>query len=327
MGWATTPMVILSAVDGDLDLTGWPALARQASGNHGVLTVEQAAIAGISRRQVSAWVDGGRLVRIGHGAYLVGGSPLTFEARVLGTVLVHGTETWASHRTAAALWGVPGFPADHRIDILRPADGSNARKGAVVHRSTLIPEEHVTVHRGIPVTTPARTLMDLSAGIGARRLQTAVAETIRRGLCTDTGLRVVLARLGGRGRPGTRRLRSVLDARDPALPTLSELEALARAVLVGAGVPEPTWQADISDEQGWIGRVDGLYAAARIVIELDSHEWHSQQTDVLEDARRDQRLIGAGFVVLRVRWSDLIHRPEAVIAHLQILLDARSTAA
>lgn len=261
------------------------------------------------------------------GTFLVAGAPVTFEARVLGAVSVHGTETWASHRTAAALWRVPGFPEDHRIDLLRPVDGSNERRGAVIHRSSSIPMEHVTVHRRIPLTTPARTLMDLAATIGTSRLERAVAESVRRGLCSDASLRVVLARLGGRGRPGTRRLRQVLEARDPAVPTSSELEELARATILGDGLTEPEWQVDLNDGEGWIGRVDGVFRSARLVIELDSREWHGQHTDLLEDARRDRRLTAAGYVVVRIRWSDLTHRSDAVLAQIRALLDARTPAA
>lgn len=302
-------------------------MAAQAATRHGILSTDEMLEAGASRRQVRVWVQTGRMVPVGRGAYLVAGAPTTFASRIMGAIAVHGVETWASHRTAAALWGIPGFPEDHRIDILRPSDGSNERRGAIVHRSTLIPPEHVTVHRGVPVTTPSRTLMDLAATIGDIRLRRAVAEAVRLQVCTDAALHTVLARLGGRGRPGTRRMRRVLDGRDPTIPDLTELEALARAVIVGAGLPEPEWQVDISDAQGWIGRVDGLYRAERIVIELDSRRWHGQPTDQLEDARRDHRLTSAGYIVERRRWSDLTLRPDAVIATLRALLAARSSAA
>jgi hypothetical protein len=317
----------MAAMERDHAPVGWPEMARQAARNHGILTAEQMIAAGASRRQVTAWVQAGRLVPSARGAYLVGGAPVTFAARVVAAVLVHGSETWASHRTAAALWGIPGFGEEARIHLLRPVDGSNGRGGAIVHRSTCIPDEHVTMRGGIPVTTPARTVMDLAGTTSVRHLERVVAEAVRRDLCTDRALHIVLARLAGRGRPGTRRLRAVLDGRDPGRPTLSELEDLARAAIVGAGLPEPEWQVDISDEQGWIGRVDGLYRSARIVLELDSHEWHGQRTDTLEDARRDKRLTDAGYLVERRGWTDLTQRPDTVLATLRALLEARTPAA
>lgn len=306
---------------------GWRPIAELAARSHGVVTREQLAEAGVSRRQVSTWVQAGRLVPLGRGAYLVGGAPVTFDARVLGAVAVHGPQTWASQRTAAALWGVDGFPEDHRIELLRPADGSNERRGAIVHRSSLIPPEHVTVHRGVPVTTPARTIMDLAASIGPLRLRNAVAETVRSGLCTDASLQIVLARMAGRGRPGTRRLRDALAERASLRPGHSDLEALARAVILAAGLPEPEWEVDMSDPRGWIGRVDGLYRPAMVIVELDSDRWHGQDVDRIHDAGRDARLQALGYVVLRITWADLVDRPESVVAQIRALLAARAPAA
>jgi len=306
---------------------GWPALAALAARHHGVLTVDQLLTGGVSRRQVTEWVRSGRLVPIARGAYLVGGAPPTFEARVVGAISVHGNETWASHRTAAALWGIEGFPEDHRIELLRTDECSNERRGAVVHRSSVIPPEHVTVHRGVPVTTPARTLMDLAGTVGPLRIRRAVAEAVRAGLCTDAALHVVLARLAGRGRPGTRRLRDVLAGRKHIVPGHSVLEDLGRAIILAAGLPEPAWEVNMSDEQGWIGRVDGLYRPAGVVLELDSGEHHGQDTDEAHDAARDRRLEALGLVVVRRTWEDLTQRPAELVARLTELLDTRDPAA
>jgi hypothetical protein len=306
---------------------GWGALMRRAAAHHGIVTFEDLVAHGMTRHQVVAWTHAGRLVPMGRGSYLVAGAPLTFEARALGLIAVHGPQTWAAQRTAAALWRIPGHPEDHRIELLRPADGSNERRGAIVHRSSLIPPEHVTVTRGVPVTTPERTIMDLAGTLGPLRLERTVAEAVRRGLCTDAGLHVVLARMAGRGRPGTRQLRKVLAAREGAVPGQSELEALCRALILAAGLPEPEWEVDLSDERGWIGRVDGLMRPWRIVIELDSYRWHGQATDARHDAARDRRLAAAGYLVLRRTWFDLTQRPEVFIAELSALLEARDPAA
>lgn len=306
---------------------GWAALMQHAARRHGIVTFDDLIAHGATRHQVSAWTQGGRLVPMGRGSYLVAGAPVTFEARTLGLIAVHGPQTWAGRRTAAALWRIPGYPEDHRIELLRPADGSNERRGAVVFRSSLILPEHVTVTRGVEVTTPERTIMDLAGSIGAIRLERTVAEAIRRGLCTDASLHVILARMASRGRPGTRQLRRVLQARTGRVPGQSELEALCRAIILAAGLPEPEWEVDVSDEQGWIGRVDGLLRAWRIVIELDSQRWHGQPTDAHHDAARDRRLAAAGYLVLRRTWFDLTQRPETFVAELTALLDARRPAA
>lgn len=143
--------------------------------------------------------------------------------------------------------------------------------------------------------------MDLAGSIGPIRLERTVAEVVRRGLTTDATLHVVLARMAGRGRPGTRQLRKVLAGRDDLVPGQSELEALCRAIVLAAGLPEPEWEVDISDERGWIGRVDGLLRPWRVVIELDSHRWHGQTPDAQHDAARDRRLVAELTALLEAR--------------------------
>jgi Protein of unknown function (DUF559) len=304
---------------------GWRRLLDGAAGRFGTLTLDQAIHAGLSREQVQGLLDDGTLVRVARGSDRVGGAPVTFPGRVLGAIAVYGTDTWAARDTCLALRGVRGFPPGGPIHLLRRDDGSNQRGGARVHRSRLILPHHVTVQDGMPVTTPARAVFDLAATMGPNRLARVVSEVVRAELCTDGGLQVVLAELGGRGRPGTARLRAVLDARDHT-PTESELEDLARAVFRAAGLPEPEWQVDVSDHEGWIGRVDCLFRPAKVIVELDSVKWHGQETDDDHDAVRDVRCVEAGYLVTRPTWRDLTKRPEAVVANLRELIRARVAA-
>ncbi|MBA2336519.1 MAG: hypothetical protein H0V96_01965 [Acidimicrobiia bacterium] len=183
----------------------------------------------------------------------------------------------------------------------------------LVHRSTSIPPSHVTTLDHIPITTPARTLFDLARSTSHRLLDKAVEEALRDRLCTIGALHRVLAELGGRGRPGTRRLRGVLESRDTDyIATASELEALGRAVL--GSVPEIEWEVALSDERGYIRRVDALVRPARLAIEFDGTRFHGQPSDVTSDADGDARLVAAGLVVLRFGWIDLTRRPETVRA-------------
>jgi very-short-patch-repair endonuclease len=84
---------------------------------------------------------------------------------------------------------------------------------------------------------------------------------------------------------------------------------------------------NLSDEQGWIGRVDGLYRPWGIVLELDSEEHHGQDTDEDHDAARDGRIEALGLVVVRRTWGDLTQRPAELVARLTELLETRDPAA
>lgn len=304
---------------------GWRQLLEETARRFGTLTIDQMIDAGFSHDQVQGLIDEGTVVRLGRGSFRLGGAPATFPSRVLGAINVYGTDTWAARGTALALWEVPGFPPGGPIHLLRPDDGSNQRSGARIHRSRLILPHHVTTRAGIPVTTPARAVFDLAATMGPVRLGRVVSEVVRAELCTDAALQIVLAELGGRGRPGTARMRAVLDVRDH-VPTESELEDLARAVFRAGGLPDPEWQIDLSTEEGWVGRVDCVFRPARLIVELDSFRWHGQQTDSERDALRDLRFLAAGYLVHHVHWSDLTQRPQTVVAHIADLLRARAAA-
>jgi hypothetical protein len=114
-------------------------------------------------------------------------------------------------------------------------------------------------------------------------------------------------------------MRSILESRDvDYVPTSSELDGLGRAVL--GSIPGIAWEVPMSDEQGYIRRVDGLVRSARVVIEFDGSRFHGQPSDVARDSAADARLLAAGFVVLRFGWIDLTRRPESVRATVDRLV-------
>jgi hypothetical protein len=96
----------------------------------------------------------------------------------------------------------------------------------------------------------------------------------------------------------------------------SELEALLLQVLADAGLPAPDQQVDVGDAEGWIGRVDFHYRDARLIIEADSRRWHHAE----DDRERDERLIAAGWRLLRVTWDQLMNRPWEFVEALTNLL-------
>jgi hypothetical protein len=303
-------------------MTRWADLMNLVTNQHGVVTRAELATADLSTRQIDHLTALGRLVAAGHGAYRVAGAPDTFEARVLAAVLATDGEVWASHRTAARLWGIRVQGGEQPIELTRPNGLSAARRGVRVHRSTLLPAGHLTAIGLIPVTRPERTMFDLARSMSPMLLDRTVEEVLRARLCTIGALHRVLAELGGRGRPGTRRMRAVLESRDTDyVPTASELEAIGRAVF--GSVPGIEWEAAIADEQGYIRRVDGLVRSARLVIEFDGERFHGQPSDVTRDTAGDARLVAAGFVVLRFGWIDVTRRPESVRATVDRLVLTR----
>ncbi len=300
-------------------MTSWDDLLRRAEARHGVVTRGELVAAGLSEGQVARLMGSGRLVRLGPSSYRLGGAPDCLEARVLGVLADLGGTAWASHRTAAALHGIKVHGPAGSIDITRPYGASANRGSVIVHRSTRVLDHHVMVVRQVPVTTVPRTIFDLARRTGPTVLDRAVEQALRDRLCTIGSLYRVLAELGGRGRPGTVKMRNVLARRGrDYVPTKSDMELVGRALL--HDVPGIEWEVPMSDEQGFIRSVDGRVAHTRLVVELDGRRFHGQPSDVERDAAEDARLVAAGNVVQRLTWADLTVRADATRALIDRLV-------
>lgn len=299
-------------------MTTWQHLMQKAEATHAVVTRTELVTAGLSPDQIDRWRTLGRLVDLAPGAYRMGGSPPTFEARVIAAIASFDDGAWASHITADRLWDLAVANREDVIHLTRPTALSAQRTGLHIHRSTLLPAHHLTTVRGIPVTSPARTIFDLARTIGPHRLDRAIERATQRRLCTVAAVYQVLYDLGGRGRPGTRRLRGVLEGWDASEPaTESELDVVGRALL--GRIPGIVWQVPLSDDRGYIRRVDGLLPAVSLVIEFDGAAFHSSPTARAHDDENDRRLVRLGYQVRRFTWSDLTRRADITLAEMERL--------
>jgi predicted transcriptional regulator of viral defense system len=215
------------------------AIAALAGRQHGIVTRGQLRELGLSDQTIDRRLSADRLHALYRGIYSVGHRALTVEARWMAAVLACGRGAVLSHRTAAAAWQI--LPSARRaIDVTVPR-GLHARRGIDLHRSHLPPDE-VTVHRGIPVTTVARTLLDLAAVAARRHVERAIIEAEIRGLTDRPPLPALLARYPRRLGIGT--ISAILDALDagPAR-TRSELEDAFRDFLRRTQLPPPEFNA------------------------------------------------------------------------------------
>lgn len=291
----------------------WTDLTRTAEHRFGVVTRDELLAAGLADRTIDAWSATGRLVPLARGVYRLAGVPPSFAAEVMAAILVFPGDTWAARHSAARLLGSPMQSGERRIELVRPVELSAQRSIARVYRSTCLPPHHLTTVDGIPLTTASRTAFDLARTTGAVRLGRFVDWAIVEGLATMGSLYRVLYDLGGRGRPGTRRMREVLDARGlDHVPPASELEAVGMALLDGLGF---TWQVELSDERGYIRRVDGCHRPGRLVVELDG-KYHDGEAQRALDRAGDRRIEAMGYDVERLRWVDVTRDGEATRARI-----------
>jgi len=171
------------------------AIASLAAAQHGVVAREQLAALGLGRGVIDSRVSRGRLHPVHRGVYAVGHPRLSRHGHWLAAVLASGPGAVLSHRSAAALWGIRDTArADIEVIVARQR---RRRRGIQPHHIVL-PSDEVTIERGIPVTTPARTLLDLAEQLAPQRLERAVHEAEYRRLTTPLPLDALLTRHQGR---------------------------------------------------------------------------------------------------------------------------------
>lgn len=300
-------------------------VAETAEQQYGVLSHGQATALGAGRHAIEHRLATGRWLSPTTGVYRLPGTPTTWEQRLMILILASGPVAAASHRSAAALLGMPGFARRGVTEVTTPRPRRHRDPDAVVHRWRVLPDDHLTIVDGLVTTRTARTLIDLAGVLHPARTERAVDNCLAAGLVTIGSLRVTFDDLARRGRKGTALMRLLLEARDEAyIPPASELEARFLALVRDAGLPEPLRQLDVGDSDGWIGRVDFAYPEARLIIELDSRRHHSALLDRRIDLDRDERLQAAGWRILRISWDELVNSPDTVMASVRRALRQRA---
>lgn len=232
----------------------------------------------------------------------------------MAVALATGAEAVASHCSAASLLGFAGFRRAGRFDVTIPRGRRPRHPEATVHRTLWLPECHVGAVDGIPCTRVARTLVDLAGVLPPGRTERALDSCLAAGQATVPALATVMAQLARPGRPGIGLMRRLLEERSGGyVAPASELEALFRALVRSAGLPEPVAQHDVGDGGRWLGRTDHAYPDLRLLIELDSRRHHMSKIDFEADRARDNRRVAAGWRPLRFTWADVTTRPKEVI--------------
>jgi len=198
---------------------------------------------------------------------------------------------------------------------------------ATVHSTTSVPEHHVAVLDGIPVTTPTRTCFDIAAHLPPHRVAQIVDRFWSRRLTDAPQLHAMRVELSRQGRNGLTVMDTVLDAR-PIGYTAPESGQESRFILLLArhGLRPMDRQVDIYEHTPdggtvWIGRVDFLDRTARVIVEIDGDLYHRSLTDQAHDEARRERYRTLGYQVEVVAQHELWHAPDAVMARIR---DARN---
>jgi very-short-patch-repair endonuclease len=290
------------------------AIGAIAAGQDGMATVAQLRYAGLTRRQIQDQAVRGLLYRVHRGVYAVGHRSATESASATAAVLGVGEGSIASHDHAAALQELLPFP-DGPVDVTVPPPPRRSRPGIRVHESSTLARRDVLVRKGLPLTAPARTILDLADRRGPFDVALNEARALR--AVTDSELRSVIAR--NSGRPGAATLSAFLAAEQDRGFSRSEAEEVLRPLIRRAGLPPPQRNVRLHGAE-----LDFYWPAAKLNVETDGFAVHSRRRNFESDRARDARLASFGIQVLRFTWWQLTREAPEVVARIAAALAIRA---
>ncbi|GAA4917026.1 Transcriptional regulator, AbiEi antitoxin, Type IV TA system [Stackebrandtia albiflava] len=286
-------------------------------------TFAQARRAGFAPDRIRGLCRSGTWRRLRRNAYLPAeavqdGHPLLIRAGAVLPQLIG--DPVLSHETAARLWGVAHLraPTDH-IQLVRSRRGQGRRDpaDAIIRQAAMWPEHRSSVH-GLPLTTVARTVLDIARLRGVRAGVVAMDSALQHGLCTPRDIARTVEHMAGW--PFVRRARYVAGISDGR--SESPLESLSRLCFLRFGVPRPRIQVD--DLVSGV-RVDFFWEAAGVVGEADGEEKYLRDpSEFVREKQREQRLVASGFSVVRWGWDECFRTPAALAKRVNEAITART---
>ena len=272
-------------------------LARLASRTHGVVTRQELLDAGVTTDEIRERLEKGALLREYRGVYRVGHRAPSVEARYLAAVRACGNEAVLSGKAAAFLYELIRGTSP-RPEVTTESD--RRVPGVRTRRSKAI---EVTTHRGIPITTVPRTLVDIAPRLSPDRLARACHEAGVKYGTTPAHVKAVTGRIGPK-------LRRILDGDTPV--TLSKLEKRFIELLREADLVLPVTNRAVDGR-----RVDCRWPEQRLTVELDGYRYHRSRHAWEQDRGREREARARGDDFRRYTYGDVFESPEAMLAELR----------
>ncbi len=285
----------------------------------GVLTRSQALELGFSNRQIDYRLSVGRWQRVGDLGYRL--IPVSDPRQLLQASTILIPDAVVSHGSASFIHGIEKHWPE-RPSISVHSRTTHALPDVEVHRCHDLLNTHVTQIEHLRVTTPERTIFDLASTYSLGRLSWAVVHLATEGRVFYPALEKVVAEIGRRGKPGTARMRELLESLDLGESDGSPLERRGRRLLDRAQCPcgfESEYPIPWSPRR----RFDDAFPSHRLAVEWDSLRFHGQRDAFEADRHRDRSALEHGWRVLRFTWVDVTETPDRVVQTVRRMLDCR----
>jgi very-short-patch-repair endonuclease len=259
----------------------------------------------------------GRLHRMHQGIYsLVPFPALPPLAAEHAAILACGDNALLSHHSAAAVWGIrPFLDGDVDVTVIGKETGRR-RRGIRLHRTAHLDPRDARRYQQLPITSPARALLEIAPETSGRALEWALDQALVKRLTNRAQIRAVLAAYPHR--PGTPKLQALLDPDRPTTITRSHPEEQLLDRIRKAGLPIPEVNARVGNYTA-----DFLWRAAKVILEIDGYHYHHTRAAFERDHRRDAEHQREDFLVIRITPRQLQHNHEAILVHVATTLERR----
>jgi hypothetical protein len=289
-------------------------LAQLATRQYGVVSTRQLKGLGYGRNSVAKAAKVGRLHRVHRGVYVVGYGRLSWRGRCMAAVLASSPSV-ASHLSAGWLWGLLRSKPE-TMHVTSPS-ARRAKRSFAVHQADL-PDVDRVIYEGIPVTSVARTVLDLAVDRSLRDIRRQIQRGDDFKVFDLREMRELLAR--SNGHRGKARVEDALEGLRPdGVFTRSGLERRFLEVVREAGLPEPAMNFFVAGFE-----IDAWWEDHRFGVELDAYETHGSRLSFEEDRVRDDELLLAGIETTRVTGPRLDREPGEVVESLRRHLERRA---
>jgi len=284
-----------------------------AERQYGVITYRQLLGCGLRDGTIDRWLRTGRLTRLHRAVYALGHSVLVPDGRRLAAVLACGSTARLAEHDAGAVHGICAGRGSRFAVVVQPNRARGGPRTAIHIRESALTDDDVSIVRGIPVTSLARTIVDIAA-----RTPGQVEAVIDAAFALDVFDQAAMDRQLATGRRGVGVVRRELATRHPdAHDTRSRWERRMLALLDAHRLPRP----EVNPSLVSLGlSPDLLWRSHGLVVEWDSWAHHGTRARFEADRDKTVRLQTAGFTVLRFTWRQTHDEPEAVIAAIRTFL-------
>ncbi len=297
---------------------------RLSARQHGTFSLAQVRRLGATDATVNQRLASGRWTRLLPRVYGLAGHRDSWHRSLWAAHLNAGDDSVLATHTAARIHGAEEAFAG-RVELLVRGARGKAPPGVTWRRTVDLVDDDIVVLDGLPpLTSPARTAVDMAALLGTARLRRLVESGVVEHRFTLVEVGAILGRIRRSGKPGVRRMCDVLDDLGPGeRMARSELERVGDRLIDLAGLPAPVHEHPLPNERGRVGFVDRCWPRAKWIVEFDGRSWHDRRQQRLADADRRLEAAALGYETSQILWEHAHGDPERTVELLRSIHRSR----